>query len=422
MAGNSAPYVKTFNCPSCGGQVSIRASGFSINVVCQSCHAVIDSTNENYKIIARVQSKKKPTIDIPLGSRGKLFGTFWEIVGFILKEDLSEYRWKEYLLFNPRQGYRWLSEYEGHWNFIKMTKQKPELSGDTATLNGKTYEKFASNTAVTKFVAGEFYWQIRLEDRCKMEEFISPPHILSMEYDDEEIVWSVGEKISSQVVKTAFKLEGIPKESGIAPNQVNPYKSNADAMKKLAYLFIVLAFVIQIFSIAQKKNLVVLDQEFTLPLLPQEKITRSDSFNLSGHPDNLEIKMFTKVLNSWIEVQGEVINENKNDEAINFSNLVEYYYGSDMDGSWAEGSQVNETTLPSIPQGTYHINFDSVSTEPTINPINNDSRKFSLVVTRSVPSWSNFWWTVLILMIFPAFYVWRSSRFENARWEQSSIN
>ena len=39
--------------------------------------------------------------------------------------DGIEYRWSEYLLYNPYKGYRYLTEYNGHWNDIRTLRALP---------------------------------------------------------------------------------------------------------------------------------------------------------------------------------------------------------------------------------------------------------------------------------------------------------
>ena len=75
----------------------------------------------------KAQKKRKVTPYIPIGTRGKLYGTTWEVIGFMQRCDNSEvYYWKEYLLYNPTKRFRWLMEFDGHWNFIKNVTQKPQ--------------------------------------------------------------------------------------------------------------------------------------------------------------------------------------------------------------------------------------------------------------------------------------------------------
>ena len=38
----------------------------------------------------------------------------------------DSYSWDEYLLFNPYKGFRYLTEYNGHWNFVQVQTALPE--------------------------------------------------------------------------------------------------------------------------------------------------------------------------------------------------------------------------------------------------------------------------------------------------------
>ena len=45
--------------------------------------------------------------DIPIGARARLGDIEWEVVGYMRRCDgPGDFRWTEYLLFNPYQGYR----------------------------------------------------------------------------------------------------------------------------------------------------------------------------------------------------------------------------------------------------------------------------------------------------------------------------
>src|SRR4051812_28505798 len=112
MAGEQA---KVFNCPNCGASVTLRALGRSLSVTCGSCGSIIDAANENYRILSKYQLNAKIQPHIPLGTRGQVKGDLWEVIGFVSRTTGGIYAWREYLLYNPYKGYRWLTEYEGHW-------------------------------------------------------------------------------------------------------------------------------------------------------------------------------------------------------------------------------------------------------------------------------------------------------------------
>ncbi|AUN96901.1 DUF4178 domain-containing protein [Bacteriovorax stolpii] len=419
MAGNSKPYVKVFDCPSCGGQVSIRASGYTLSVVCSSCGSIIDATNENYRILSTMAKKIPPKMTIPLGTRGKINGTLWEVVGFMQRRDSFAYDWQEYLLFNPYEGYRWLSEYEGHWNFITMTKVKPEISGSEALFKDRVYKAFSDYRARVLFVAGEFYWQVQSDDNCTMTEYIAPPFILSSEKNEDEIVWSLGESISHNEIEKAFKLKEIRSPKGISPNQVSPFADLKIYTSKMCFAFAIVLFIIQITYVAMTKPKIVYSQEIAVPTVSTEKVASSESFDMPSFMSAMDITIQSRINNDWIEVNGELINESKNDESFEFTHGVEYYSGYDSDGRWAEGTPNATITLSSIPKGKYHINFESVTNGEQAKNIAINQPTFQLIVESDVPIWYNFWFSILVLMAFPIYYAIRDYRFEMSRWEMS---
>src|SRR5262245_6238903 len=79
---------KTFNCPSCGGSIAIKATGHTITSVCMYCSSVIDVADENFRIIEKAHQKVRDTL-IPVGARGPLSGIVWEVVGYMEKTDGS---------------------------------------------------------------------------------------------------------------------------------------------------------------------------------------------------------------------------------------------------------------------------------------------------------------------------------------------
>src|SRR5438270_5404249 len=122
--------VRSLNCPNCGATVTLRSFGQAINVVCSGCHSILDAQNPQVQVLQRFKAATKWDPRIPLGSRGKLRGILWEVIGFQRREIKVEgqtYGWGEYLLFNPYKGFRYLTEYDGHWNYVSPLRSLPEL-------------------------------------------------------------------------------------------------------------------------------------------------------------------------------------------------------------------------------------------------------------------------------------------------------
>src|SRR5579863_3809614 len=104
-SGPPKPQVRALNCPGCGAAITLRSLGQAVNVVCEGCHSILDAKDPNLKILqtfAAAASMDHPMI--PLGTRGKIRGTDYEVIGFQRRSIQSDgiiYSWHEYLLFNP---------------------------------------------------------------------------------------------------------------------------------------------------------------------------------------------------------------------------------------------------------------------------------------------------------------------------------
>src|SRR5271156_2534703 len=110
----AAIQAKSISCPNCGGAVELRGFAHTLSVVCPQCLTVLDASTPEVKILQTFQGKTRVQPTIPLGTRGKIGGTDYEVIGFqIRRVDTGNdaYQWDEYLLFNPFKGFRYITEY-----------------------------------------------------------------------------------------------------------------------------------------------------------------------------------------------------------------------------------------------------------------------------------------------------------------------
>lgn len=393
-------------------------------MVCGSCHSLIDALDENYRILQAYNERTSQFWPVlSLGSRGELFGKKWEVIGYMVREDLaSGYKWQEYLLFNPYYGYRWLTQGQSHWNFVTPIKEIPDTSPGSsysASYRGKKFKIFDRGSARVVYVIGEFYWRVSVDSTVFMEDYVCPPLMLSMEKDQNEFNWSVGEYVTPDVIRNAFKVRAslISNPVGIAPNQVSVASQDFNIMKPWWLLFLLILTVGQFYELSQCKNKTALVHGISfIPDCKSSKDVTTPVFTLDKG-NNVEIQISAPVDNSWLYVSGELVN-NDTGVSYSFDRSVEYYHGYDDGEYWTEGSNHESVLVPTVPAGRYYINLDYESGMYT----DFNQRTFSLAVVRDVPAFGNYLWCLLFVSILPLFYWWMSHADEVKRWSNSDYS
>jgi hypothetical protein len=417
------PHVKSLNCPGCGASLTVRSFGNAVTVICESCHSVLDAQDPSLKILQQFHAatSEDPPL-IPLGSRGKLRGTLYEVIGFqrrtIQVEGVS-YSWHEYVLFNPTKGFRYLTEYDGHWNDVSILRALPNLSAGEATLTylGETYRLFQTAEAATAFVLGEFPWQVRVGEVVRFSDYISPPRVISSEQTGKEITWSIGEYSSGRDIWKAFKLPGDPPAPiGVYENQPSPLSQSVKSIWSLTGVFLILLLSLAVGVYWTESDEQIFEQTIELNTSAGgEASFVTDIFQLKGRTSDVELTTTAGVDNDWIYLNYTLINQDTG-HAYDFGREVSYYHGYDSDGSWSEGHTSNSVTIPSVPPGNYYLRI-----EPESDP-NRGLIRYAVTVKRDVPQASFFGLAALALLIPAGLVTWRSLSFEHLRWAESDYS
>ena len=125
-----------FKCGGCGAPVEKHLTATEV-VACGFCGTVSDVTQGRGELVQKNELNLKaikPTL--PLGATGTFRGIRYEIVGFMRRAvvvDGTTYEWLEYLLHNTEQGYAWITEYDGHFNFVKDAAEIPKKAAAFGT-------------------------------------------------------------------------------------------------------------------------------------------------------------------------------------------------------------------------------------------------------------------------------------------------
>ena len=414
------PQVKPLNCPGCGAAITLRSFTQAVTVVCDHCHSILDAQDPRLTILQKFKAvvDEDPPL-IPLGTRGNIRGTAYEVVGFqrrTIHVDGLPYSWHEYVLFNPYKGFRYLTEYNGHWNDTSILRSLPTVNADadTVTYLGETYKHFQTAKAGTSFVLGEFPWQVRVGEASDVSDYISPPRVISSERSGKEITWSMGEYISGRDIWKAFNLQGDPPARiGIYENQPSPLSADTTKIWLAFVGFLVVLTVMFIAFESVARNDEVIQGSYTF-----NTNTRGDSsfvtdvFELKGHTSDVELTTDSDVNNNWIYLNYALINQDTG-QAYDFGREVSYYHGYDSDGSWTEGSHSDSVVVPSVPPGNYYLRIEPES------DFGRGTIHYSISAKRDVPQASFFGLALLALLVPAGLITWRSMNFEHLRWAES---
>jgi len=413
----AAVQAKSISCPNCGGPVQLRGFAHTLSVVCPQCLTVLDASTPQVQILQTFQAKQRVNPTIPLGSRGKIGDTQYEVIGFQVRgvsQGDEAYSWNEYLLFNPYKGFRYLTEYNGHWNFVHVESALPEKSrsGGKVSMHyeGMTYLAFDAMTADTVYVLGEFPWRVRVGDSASCEDFIAPPFMLSSESTSGETTWSRAEYMTGSQVWQAFRLPGSPPPVyGIFANQPSPYGGNVgSSWRTWLWLNVALAGLIFLFMFLSPGRVAFSDHYAYSQGVKSDSAFVTPTFALDGRNSNVELSIHTDLDNNWAYFNFALIND-QTGQTFDFAREVSYYH--DSDGS--DGSRNNNVIIPSVPSGQYYLRV-----EPEMEP-GSPYVRYELELRRNVPNYGFFGVAALLLLIPPVLSTFRKHSFEAARWRES---
>lgn len=415
--------VQIFRCPSCGAPLQARSKAI-LAVACSSCGAVVDTAGQGYQLLSKALGNldEKYSPRLPLGSKGRLDGKPVEVIGFLVRQskvDGIAYDWREYLLAAENATYRWLTEYNGHWNIVDVLSSPPVGSGaielGEVRWGGQSFKHFASTPAAEVIqVAGEFTWRVRRGETSRVVDYVAPPLMLSRESTASDLSWSQGRYIAPIVLTEAFKLPGkLPAPLGVFANQPNPWQDSRQRIFSLYWKMTLLAIALQCFFvlIGGSKPLLRQDLMFSPQMAGETQQTRE--FEVRDKPRKLTVRNTASLDNNWIGLEMMLVNK-ATGAAWPAARELAYYYGRDGGESWSEGSRDDEVVFLNIPPGTYYLAVDPEMAPDKPNAIRNTVEVFS-----GGAGWSNFFMVLIFLTIFPVFTHLRHAAFEAKRWAES---
>jgi hypothetical protein len=213
----------------------------------------------------------------------------------------------------------------------------------------------------------------------------------------------------------SFNLPGAPPEAvGVYENQPSPVSENVKGIWGAFLAFAIFLVVLMAgFDLISNKGTAFESTYLLNSGEPKgEASFVTQPFDLAGRTSNVEVTTSANVSNSWIYLNYALINQDTG-QAWDFGREVSYYYGSDSDGSWSEGSTKDSVVIPSVPAGHYYLRI-----EPEVDT-NHRPISYSVEVKRNVTV-PGFFGIAFLALLLPAIAItWRSISFERARWSES---
>lgn len=419
------PVVRTFSCPSCGSSITPIAEGWAVTIACSTCGAVLDALDPNHRVLQEHATRSYLSPAIPLGTRGTIEGVAYAVIGFqrvTITVEGTDYSWFEYTCFNPYHGFRWLSEYEGHWNVIEKVRTPIEVSrlGTTnVEHDGRSFRHFQSANARTTYAMGEFPWELRVGDPVMVRDYVAPPFILSSEGYGTERTWSLGRYTEPAEMAAMFKVPALNRAPrGVFANQPNPHTASARGVRRVwAGLMVALAaMLVATWMLSSRRTVLEESATFTRAQADANAVVFGP-FELDGRTSNVRVSVNADVDNDWLWYGFSLIDE-ATGVARDFSAQTSYYSGRDSDGSWSEGSRNDRVTLGQVPAGRYLLRVapegDPVVGQPTLT--------YRVQVRRDVPSLVLFVLASFALTTPMLFAWWPSLGFETRRWAESDTS
>lgn len=414
--------AQVFRCPSCASPLQARSAEI-LAVACGSCGAVVDTADANHRLLSKALAGGGKSWEplLPLGSKGMLEGKPVEVIGFLVKRSRVagiDYDWREYLLAGELGTYRWLTEYDNHWNVVDVLSQPPAKAGageeGEVRWSGDSFRHFSTAAkAEVVHLAGEFTWRVRRGESNRVVDYVAPPRLLSRESNKQELSWSLGRYAEPAEIAAAFRPpRPLPEPLGVYANQPNPWQETHRRVCKRFWLAAVAAIVLQLgfWLFSGGQTLLRETFEFAPQTLAEARQTRE--FAVSGKPRKLVVRNRASVDNSWLGLDLLLVDK-QSGAAWPAAREIAYYHGYD-DGYWSEGKQEDEVVFPKVPPGTYYLTVDGELPAGQRLPV-----RTQLEVATGGPGWSNFILVLLFLAAFPVFTRSRHAAFEVRRWAES---
>lgn len=357
-------------CPKCGDQLAIKDETSRL-AVCPACGSHIELSLAKAKVLrsASASTGLAEVFQLRIGDRFTYRKVRYEVIGRLrLDEPETLDPTCNYLLFHPRHGPRWLSEYAGHWDLSETSRVMPrtdprELSKGQSlrTHDGASWLLAGRGTYQITWVDGALPWVAEVGDRIEYAELVAADgsgETYEVEYPQtggQEIETGRGSLLTVAQVRRATDTP-IATPAGPRENVFEITKTFG-SMRNAAVLFMLVNLVLLVAFAMQGRQ--VLDQTFSSQTLAGEVL--SDPFPLAAG-SAVKVKLHAPLDNAWMAVDLGLVRDDTEPAVVHVTDSdLEYYSGREGGESWSEGSKSSRLHLRVDEAGTYRLLVRAVS-------------------------------------------------------------
>lgn len=408
----------TFKCTNCQHEIHVATFPYAQSCACSSC-GTLYVYEDLLRFVKVAGGKQKITPDIPIGTTGTIHGISYKIVGFIVKEERNKYRsrWREYTLFNEREGYAFLSEFDGHWMYLREQGKTPvpeDMNTTGYNYEGVNYDLFNSYYYNVVYALGEFAANAFDDGNIKCQEFISPPTLWAREQSPKEgIVWFKGWHVERSDLRATFgEAINMPQQVGTGAVEPNGYVP----LRKLftgTLIGIAVLIIIHLLASSGSSNRQILDKDFFFNDSSGVQTAVIGDLHLDKRRSNVKLVLIAPIKNTWMELEATLVNK-KTGAEYSVSKGIEYYEGVEDGETWTEGSHQAEFYINEIPEGDYTLQL-TAQREKGVGLVN----YYTISAFYDVSGVRNLFICIGLLLLWPIFKFLRTYFSERKRWENS---
>jgi hypothetical protein len=359
---------RDIHCAGCGAGLTVKDERSQL-VVCEYCGSHMDASQEQKTVLGK-GPEQKWEFPLKIGDSFRHKGARFEIIArqaFIEDGDYSEVT-REYLLYNPRRGTLYLSEYGGNYDLSWDTHVMPtvspfQLSRGSAmeTHDGKKWVTLEAGEYELAYVDGALPWIAKTGDRTRYVEFADKGGTnerYDVSWTANEVEYSTGISLTLDMVRQAT---GKPElgQGVVRKKSENVVQTRRWYMILILFSLIVLVFngIMALYCLVSGKQ--VLEQSFSAQQLTDEVLSEPFTVGSDGSVIMVEAQA-SSLDNAWMALDLALV---KNQETVVhvFDEDIQYYHGVEGGESWSEGSH-EESTYIEVPEaGEYRLLLHAVS-------------------------------------------------------------